>query len=119
VRYWYHPESDSLWASNKDENAKGGDAALVEELTHQEYLTMQRLQRQMMTHSEHKRPMHFMRVDKNTRHGAVCFAGGRRIEVTAPHSEWLEWALTALYAAAEKRLQRQNKEKASEPSRTK
>jgi hypothetical protein len=34
------------------------------------------------------------------RYGAICHAGGRRIEITSPHQEWLDWALTTLYAAA-------------------
>jgi hypothetical protein len=39
-RYWYHPESDALWSSNKDEllNSDG----LVEEITYTEYEELKR-----------------------------------------------------------------------------
>jgi hypothetical protein len=39
IRYWYHPESDSLWTSNVDEIARGD--GLVEELSKEEYEAIQ------------------------------------------------------------------------------
>lgn len=50
LRYWYHPESDSLWTSRKDEleNSDG----FVEELTYAEYekITKQRNQNMPMNY---------------------------------------------------------------------
>lgn len=34
--------------------------------------------------------------------GAICNAGGRTLEIQAPHQQWLDWALNALYAQAER-----------------
>ncbi len=34
--------------------------------------------------------------------GAVCHAGGRRLQIEAPNQVWLDWALNTLYAQAER-----------------
>lgn len=36
MRYWYHPESDALWQSDEQEDARG-DGTVVE-LSEEEYL---------------------------------------------------------------------------------
>jgi len=39
---------------------------------------------------------------KTTKYGAACYPGGRCIEITSPHREWLDWALLVLDEAAAK-----------------
>jgi hypothetical protein len=32
-------------------------------------------------------------------YGSICCPGGRELEVTSRHSEWLDWATKSLYAS--------------------
>lgn len=32
------------------------------------------------------------------KYGSMCVAGGRTVEITSEHREWVDWAVKALYA---------------------
>ena len=35
-------------------------------------------------------------------YGAISYPGGRKLEITSEHEEWLDWAIKALYEQAER-----------------
>jgi hypothetical protein len=39
---------------------------------------------------------------KTRKYGSICHPGGRTLEITSAHSEWLDWATKTLYQAAER-----------------
>ena len=38
---------------------------------------------------------------KKERYGSICYPGGRNLEITSEHLEWVQWAKEALYKQAE------------------